>query len=162
MGKKKKFFLFGLLAAGVGAVGAVLSRKKGEPTAEEGPETTTTPFEERQLGGGVSDQLLEILACPACDDRPPVYLLEDKWLICFQCGRRYPIYDGIPVMLVEEGDKFRDERLAGLEPPAERKIPAGWLEEKGIQLETAAGEAEGEAEAAEAAEGAEEGGQEGS
>jgi len=44
--------------------------------------------------------LLEVLACPACDDRPPVRL-EGEFLVCDQCGRAYPIRDGIPEMLVE-------------------------------------------------------------
>ena len=51
----------------------------------------------------ISKELLDILACPACDDRPPVRLSEDgQWLVCDQCGRHYPIRDDIPVMLVEE------------------------------------------------------------
>jgi len=47
------------------------------------------------------EKLLEILACPACDDRPRVEL-DDGELLCGKCGRRYPIRDGIPIMLVEE------------------------------------------------------------
>ncbi len=51
-------------------------------------------------------ELLEILACPACDSRPPVKL-DDKSsrLVCTQCGRKYPVRNGIPVMLVEESEK---------------------------------------------------------
>ena len=44
--------------------------------------------------------LLEVLACPACDDRPPVRQ-EGDTIICDKCGRVYPINDGIPDMLVE-------------------------------------------------------------
>lgn len=51
----------------------------------------------------IDPKLLEILACPACDDRPPVRQEGDR-LICDVCGRRYPIRDGIPVMLVEEAE----------------------------------------------------------
>jgi uncharacterized protein YbaR (Trm112 family) len=51
----------------------------------------------------ISTELLSILACPACDDRPPVKLAADQtYLACERCGRRYPIRDDIPVMLVEE------------------------------------------------------------
>lgn len=51
----------------------------------------------------ISEQLLEILACPACDERPPVKLTEDEqFLVCAKCGRRYPIREDIPVMLVDE------------------------------------------------------------
>jgi hypothetical protein len=51
----------------------------------------------------ISPELLEILACPACDSRPPVAYAEGR-LVCSECGRRYPIVDGIPVMLVEEAE----------------------------------------------------------
>lgn len=44
--------------------------------------------------------LLEILACPVCDERPAL-LLEDDRLRCSLCGRRYPIVDGIPHLLPE-------------------------------------------------------------
>lgn len=44
--------------------------------------------------------LLSILACPACDDRPPLRQ-EGNWLICDQCRRQYPIKDGLPEVLVE-------------------------------------------------------------
>jgi len=50
----------------------------------------------------VSQELLDILACPACKT---AVRLEDAFLACDQCGRKYPIRDGIPVMLIEEGDK---------------------------------------------------------
>ena len=49
----------------------------------------------------IDQELLQILACPACDDRPPVKL-EGKKLVCEKCKRAYPIRDGRPVMLIEE------------------------------------------------------------
>jgi len=49
----------------------------------------------------IDQRLLEILACPAC--KTEVKLQGDR-LVCVQCGRRYPIRDGIPVMLVEEAE----------------------------------------------------------
>lgn len=49
----------------------------------------------------IDEKLLDILACPACDDRPPVKL-ENESLVCSKCGRQYPIKDGIPVMIAEE------------------------------------------------------------
>jgi len=49
----------------------------------------------------VSQDLLEILVCPAC--KVPVELTEDKsGLKCPACRRVYPIRDDIPVMLVDE------------------------------------------------------------
>ena len=59
----------------------------------------------------INERLLELLACPACDDRPPVRLEGDA-LVCDQCRRVYPIRDGIPEMLVESAT-IPDE------PPAE-------------------------------------------
>lgn len=50
----------------------------------------------------IDKELLEILACPAC--REPVELAGDK-LVCKGCGRRYPIRDGIPVMLIDEAEE---------------------------------------------------------
>jgi uncharacterized protein YbaR (Trm112 family) len=47
----------------------------------------------------IDKDLLKILACPAC--RADVKL-EGDWIICTKCARRYPIKDGIPIMLVEE------------------------------------------------------------
>ncbi len=48
--------------------------------------------------------LLAILACPEC--KAPVKLAGEK-LICQnpQCALRYPIREGIPVMLKEEAEK---------------------------------------------------------
>lgn len=52
----------------------------------------------------ISKELLDILVCPA--DKKEI-VLEEGFLRCTFCGRRYPIRDGIPVMLIEEGDKHR-------------------------------------------------------
>jgi uncharacterized protein YbaR (Trm112 family) len=53
-----------------------------------------------QPGPGALDAaLLAILACPAC--RQKVQARGDV-LQCTQCGRRYPVRDGIPVMLLDE------------------------------------------------------------
>ena len=50
----------------------------------------------------IDRELLEILACPAC--KKNVELKDDK-IICLGCGRKYPIRDGIPIMLVEEAEE---------------------------------------------------------
>ena len=48
--------------------------------------------------------LLEILACPLC--KTEVVLDEQNArLICTQCGRRYPIRDDIPVMMIDEAEQ---------------------------------------------------------
>ena len=49
----------------------------------------------------ISDELLDILACPVC--KTAVWLEANK-LVCENCGRRYRIEDGIPIMLVDEAE----------------------------------------------------------
>jgi uncharacterized protein len=54
----------------------------------------------------LDDRLLEILVCPAC--RSPVEHKERRHLlVCTGCGLRYPVKDGIPVMLVDEATRAR-------------------------------------------------------
>jgi hypothetical protein len=50
----------------------------------------------------VDKQLLEILVCPA--DHGALREEGDR-LICAQCKRRYPVRDGIPVMLIDEAEQ---------------------------------------------------------
>ena len=59
----------------------------------------------------ISQELLEILACPAC--KAKVELKPDgNALKCVECKRVFPIRDDIPVMLVDEA-KIEDEQPAG-------------------------------------------------
>ena len=65
----------------------------------------------------VSQDLLDILRCPACvsgptrdtskEDPGQLDFVRQQWLVCKDCGRKYPVRDDIPVMLIEEGDKQR-------------------------------------------------------
>ena len=50
----------------------------------------------------IDPQLLEILACPACKTEVKV---DGDRLVCVACKRRYPIREGIPVMLIEEAEQ---------------------------------------------------------
>jgi hypothetical protein len=47
-------------------------------------------------------QLLEILACPDTHHAPLVYDEPGQTLTCTECGRVFPIRDGIPVLLLDE------------------------------------------------------------
>jgi uncharacterized protein YbaR (Trm112 family) len=63
----------------------------------------------------VSSDLLEILRCPADVRNGPDAGMLDMvradstvpFLVCRDCGRKYPIKNDIPIMLIEEGDKFQ-------------------------------------------------------
>lgn len=53
-------------------------------------------------------EIIDILACPACKNG--VMLSDDKTaLICEGCGKRYRIWKGIPIMLLEEIELPEDE-----------------------------------------------------
>lgn len=76
----------------------------------------------------VSDELMEILRCPVAvrytdkgDDPGQLRIVKDSWLVCDDSGYKYPIRDGIPVMLVDEGEKWKDVAEDELPdpPPAE-------------------------------------------
>lgn len=51
----------------------------------------------------ISQELLEILACPRC--RGSVRLVDDgSGIFCTECSLKYPIRDGIPILLVDEAE----------------------------------------------------------
>jgi uncharacterized protein YbaR (Trm112 family) len=52
----------------------------------------------------IDKELLEILACPDCKGDVE-YDEENQKIICCKCGLKYPVRDGIPVMLVEEAER---------------------------------------------------------
>lgn len=55
----------------------------------------------------LSEQLLEILACPKC--KGPIRLEGDRTgIICDACRLRYPVRDEIPVMLIDEARSLED------------------------------------------------------
>jgi len=49
----------------------------------------------------IDPELLDVLACPDC--KSDVEFRDNK-IICKGCGRRYPIKDGIPIMLIDESE----------------------------------------------------------
>ena len=49
----------------------------------------------------ISPELLAILACPRCKEG--IQPMEDgSYLVCSACRVKYPVVDGIPLMLIEE------------------------------------------------------------
>ena len=72
----------------------------------------------------ISPELLEILRCPQAvqskeygDDPGKLRLVKNSWLVCDDSGLKYPIRDGIPVMLIEEGQKWQNIVEADLPVP---------------------------------------------
>lgn len=50
-------------------------------------------------------ELLEILVCPQCKGK--VHLQQKpQVIVCEHCRLVYPVRDGIPVMLIDEAEKF--------------------------------------------------------
>ncbi len=76
----------------------------------------------------IPQDLLDILRCPHCvsgntraagDDPGRLEFYKGSWLICQEpgCGRKYPVVDDIPEMLVETGDKWIDVPVEQLPIP---------------------------------------------
>jgi uncharacterized protein YbaR (Trm112 family) len=71
------------------------------------PKEPVKSLDDAPLGGEISPELLKILVCP--EDKGPLQLVEDgRFLLNPRNGYKYPIRSGIPVMLIEEGKKYRD------------------------------------------------------
>jgi uncharacterized protein YbaR (Trm112 family) len=70
-------------------------------------------------------ELLEILRCPVAvhykgqgDNPGKLDLVRDgHWLYCEASGYKYPIRNGIPIMLISEGEKWKDVAVDDLPVP---------------------------------------------
>ncbi len=71
----------------------------------------------------INQDLLDLLRCPVCvkEKTGLLELYRDSWLICQDCGRKYPIWEDIPVMLIEEGDKWQATEKSQLQVPPPRE-----------------------------------------
>ncbi len=81
----------------------------------------------------ISADLLEILRDPYAlqqtdeygDDPGQLELVNNAWLVSKDTGYKYPIKDGIPVMLIEEGARWKDTPIDELpETPPETAPPS--------------------------------------
>lgn len=72
----------------------------------------------------VSSDLLEILRCPVCvreaGKQGLLDVFKETWLICADCGRKYPIVEDIPIMMIDEGDKWVGVQSSALPIPPPR------------------------------------------
>ena len=60
--------------------------------------------EAEPAGGLLTEGLLEIMQCPACAGELSE-VMDPPSLLCGDCGLRYAVEDGIPIMLVEEAEQ---------------------------------------------------------
>lgn len=76
----------------------------------------------------LNPQMLEMVRCPVAvmyTDRGPdpgqLELVKGCWLVSAESGYKYPIRDGIAIMLIDEGAKWKDTAPDDLPvpPPAE-------------------------------------------
>jgi len=70
----------------------------------------------------INQDLLDILRCPNCvkDSDGELIFFKECWLLCEACERKYPIIDDIPVMLLDEGEKWISTKKEDLPiPPPE-------------------------------------------
>lgn len=84
----------------------------------------------------IDPKLLEILRCPVAvhytdkdDDPGRLEVVRDTWLYCEDSGYKYPIIDGIPKMLVEEGAKWQNTEIDDLPVPPPNEPVFGAAEE---------------------------------
>jgi uncharacterized protein YbaR (Trm112 family) len=89
-----------ILGLGAIAVSEFLSRRKEDEFEEEFGDFAGGDFDSA-ASQELDEEFLSLLACPVCKTG---VRREGEQLICDTCGRRYPIRDGIPVMLVDEAE----------------------------------------------------------
>lgn len=87
----------------------------------------------------ISPDLLEILRDPQAiqegvkhgTDPGRLELVRGAWLVSADTGYKYPIRDGIPVMLIEEGARWKDTPVDALPvpPPAAEPVPVSRVAE---------------------------------
>ena len=90
----------------------------------------------------ISADLLEILREPAAVQEPEKYgddpgkleLVHNSWLVSADTGYKYPIKDGIPVMLIEEGERWKDTPIEELPMPPESADPLPTADPTGPDL----------------------------
>ena len=71
----------------------------------------------------VSQELIDILRCPHCVQNSDGMLefYKETWFICQDCGRKYPVRQDIPVMLIDEGTKWMESNKEDLPVPPPEK-----------------------------------------
>lgn len=61
-----------------------------------------TDIEKKEIDREFFEDYLKIGACPSCKGDIE---LKDNKIVCKKCGLKYPIRDGLPIMMIEEAEK---------------------------------------------------------
>lgn len=61
------------------------------------------------------------LRCPACSGK--FLRMRPDWLTCNLCGSHFPMIDGIPILLVEESEKYKKPSVDSLPVPSAERYP---------------------------------------
>jgi len=56
----------------------------------------------------IDETLARLLVCPV-DKADLIEDVDEQRLVCTDCGRRYPVKDGIPIMLPDEAEQAGSE-----------------------------------------------------
>lgn len=68
----------------------------------------------------LDSELLEILACPE-SKAPLIYFEAEGFLFCPASRLKYPIKDGIPVMLIDEAERLSEAEAGKLVAQAKQR-----------------------------------------
>ena len=51
----------------------------------------------------INQELLDLLRCPVCvrEKTGELEFFQETWLICKDCDRKYPVWEEIPIMLID-------------------------------------------------------------
>jgi len=123
----KRLLKFLFFVAVIGGIVYALKKLMAPPQVEFSangsgvlPKEPVKSLDDAPLGGQISPELLKILVCP--EDKGPLQLVDDgKFLLNPRNGYKYPIRNGIPVMLIEEGRKYRDPSFTANGTGAQQK-----------------------------------------
>ena len=101
----------------------------------------------QESASSISPDLLEILRDPQAIQEGDRYgadpgrleLVRGSWLVSADTGYKYPIRDGIPVMLIEEGARWKDTPVEALPVPPPPAAEAPMVETRAGEVAAPAG-----------------------
>lgn len=106
---KRIFALLSLIGMLVGGFAAARAVKRWLEGPEPEPfETSATAATEAEWSNALDEELLSILVDPQTK-KPLEYDEDNNWLTSYDSRLRYPIQNGIPVMLIDKAEKIGDD-----------------------------------------------------